>query len=649
MFRASPNSGGLRSNSDEGLRLLHLEDNDVDARLLELRVQAEWPNCHIQRTVTESDFSAALSGAEFDVIVSDFALGQYTGMEALRLARDRAPHVPFLFLSGTIGEEHAVGALHYGAADYILKDRPARLVPAIRAALDRTRDTRLRRAAEQRLQEQAELLDKARDAICVTDLGGQLTYWNQSASALFGWAPNEDPGRNLVDLFGQANRTIIAAALRELPAAGAWTRELAVIHPSGAVRHIISRWTLVKDARQQPKSILLINTDLTEQKKLETLLLRSQRLESIGTLAGGIAHDLNNVLAPILMAVNLLRDEITDEATLRTVDVLETSVHHGSGLIRQVLAFARGAEGERTELKIALVIQEVLALLKETLPRAIAIETKFDSELWSVIGNATQVSQVLMNLGVNARDAISGNGVLLISASNCLVDEELARVHQGSAGKHVRIVVADTGSGIAPEVIGRIFDPFFTTKAAGKGTGLGLSTVLGIVKSHGGFLEVQSELGRGTQFRIYFPASDQPAQAPAPAAEVRPTMSGRGLTLLIIEDDAAVRAVITVVLRGRGFRVITAANGEDGVKMYRNSGGAISAVITDIMMPGIQGAEVIRQLREINPAVKIVAMSGVLGARPETQEEPGKLVFMAKPMSADDVVRALQGLGVGIP
>jgi len=649
MFRESPSFGGLRPSSDEGLRLLHWEDNDLDARLLRLRVQAEWPNCHIQRVVTELDFSAALSGARFDVIVSDYALGQYTGREALILARDRAPHVPFLFLSGTIGEEHAVGALHYGAADYILKDRPARLVPAIRAALDRTRDVRLRRAAEQRLHEQAELLDKAQDAICVTDPAGQVTYWNQSASELFGWAPNEDPGRNLIDLFGVANRTIVATALRELPAAGAWTREMAVIQPSGAVRHVISRWTLVRDFRHEPKSILLINTDLTEQKKLEMQLLRSQRLESIGTLAGGIAHDLNNVLAPILMSLQLLRDEIRGENALEMLDVLETSVQHGSALIQQVLAFARGAEGERTELKIPLVIREVLALLKETLPRAIAIETSFDPELWPVIGNATQVSQVLMNLGVNARDAISGSGFLRISASNCLVDEKLARIHQGLAGKHVRIVVADSGTGIAPEVVGRIFDPFFTTKAAGKGTGLGLSTVLGIVKSHGGFLEVQSEVGHGTQFRIYFPAADSSVPAPPPVVEARPAVNGKGETLLVIEDDPAVRAVVNLVLSGFGFRVVTADNGEEGLRIYRNSGGAISAVVTDIMMPGVQGAEVIRELRQMNPAVKIVAMSGVLGARPETQEEPGKLVFMPKPMSADDIVRALQGLGVGLP
>jgi len=632
----------------DALRLLHLEDNDVDAMLLQLRVQAEWPAGRVNRVATQDEFERALRDAEYDIIVSDFSLGSYTGMEALKLARERVPTTPFLFLSGTIGEEHAVQALHFGAADYIIKDRPARLIPAIHAALDRTRDIQLRRAAEQRLREQAELLDKARDAICVTDLQGALTYWNSSASELFGWNAGEAPLRRLPDLFGQSNRAAVAQAMTELPTTGAWTKELAIIQANGGVRHIISHWTLVKDDDQLPKSILLINSDLTQQKKLETQLLRSQRLESIGTLAGGIAHDLNNVLAPILMAVHLLREEVRDEAMVRMIDILEKSVQHGSGLIRQVLAFARGAEGERTELEIALVIREVMTLLKETLPRAIAIETRYEPDLGTVLGNATQVSQVLMNLGVNARDAISGNGTLRIAAANCRVSAEQARANQGAQpGPYVRVTVSDTGCGIPPEVIDRIFDPFFTTKAAGKGTGLGLSTVQGIVKSHGGFLEVQSELGRGTEFRIYFPAT-QPCPSPRPPPlGSRARLQGAGETLLLIEDDPGVRAVMGLLLTSGGFRILSAENGTAGLELYRQYRPLIAAVLTDLMMPGLQGGDVIRALRQINPEVRVIAMSGVLIAGAEIVEEPGRLVFMAKPMSADDLVAALHRLGVG--
>ncbi len=631
------------------LRLLHLEDNLADAKLVHAQIMQAWPDCALKLVDNREDFMAALQAEEFDVILSDYSLPAFNGLQALELVRKRGSSTPFLFLSGTIGEDYAVAALQHGAADYLLKDRPARLVPAIRTALEQRREHLLRRHAEQRLLEQAEVLDKARDAICVTDLEGRITYWNQSATQLFGWTGEAGRTPTLQTMFGLFNQGLLPGALREIYAQGAWTREMQLAGADDHLRHIVSRWTLVRDKNERPKSILIINTDVTEQKKLEAQLLRAQRLEGIGTLAGGIAHDLNNVLAPILMAVNLLQEKLSDPGLLRLVEVLEKSAQHGADLIRQVLAFARGAEGKRAEIQPQLVIKDVVLLLSDTLPRAITIETDVAPNLWLVLANSTQLSQVLMNLGVNARDAMPNGGRLLFQAVNAPVDRKLALANPGAqAGPHVLITVADTGTGIPPELINRIFDPFFTTKVAGKGTGLGLSTVQGIIKGHGGFLQVQSEPGRGTEFRIYLPAILNKAAAPA-APEAPPQPHGHGEILLVIDDESNVREITTAILEAYGYHVLVAENGHAGLDLYRQHRNEVSAVITDMMMPAMQGAEVIRELRLLDPDVRIVAMSGVVVGRTDIIEEPGRLAFLAKPMTAEEMVAAVQRVLLAAP
>ncbi|HEY4247320.1 MAG TPA: response regulator [Lacunisphaera sp.] len=624
------------------LRLLHLEDNATDAELISMQIAEEWPDCKIRLVASRDDFLAALAQEEFDLILSDFSLPAFNGLEALDLVRKTGSTTPFLFLSGTIGEDNAVEALQHGAVDYLIKDRPARLIPAMRGALQQRREHQLRRRAEQHLREQAEVLDKARDAICVTDIEGRVTYWNQSANELFGWSGDEGRGQQLQQLFGLFNQALIPDALKEVKAAGAWTKELQIAVSDGAIRHIVSRWTLVRDAENRPKSILLINTDVTEEKKLEAQLLRSQRLEGIGTLAGGIAHDLNNVLTPIIIAVNMLRENIADADSRHLLDVVEKSAQHGAGLVRQVLAFARGAEGERAEIQPKLVIQDVVTLLRETLPRAISLEMDVPGELRHVVADATQLSQVLMNLCVNARDAMAGGGRLRIAAQNVSVSEALALSNPGAhPGPHVLLTVADSGSGIPRELIDRIFDPFFTTKVAGKGTGLGLSTVMGIMKAHGGFLQVQSELGRGTEFSLFFPSVAGTVETAV--AETKAELPrGHGEMVLVIDDEPAVREVVRSLLKIYGYAPVVAEDGASGIALFREQQPNVGVVVTDMMMPGIQGPEVIRELRSINPDVRVVAMSGVISERGEVSEDPGRLIFLAKPMTGAELLGAVQ-------
>lgn len=624
------------------MRILHLEDNVDDADLVRAQLQAELPDCEIVRVENRDDFLAAIQRGEYDLVLSDFSLPQFSGMEALAAVRAADPAAPFFFLSGTIGEERAVQALRSGADDYIIKDRPARLVAAIRSAMEQRREHQLRRKAEQQLREHADLLDKARDAICVTDIEGRISYWNSSAKRVFGMSAEEVHGHYFKNVIGPFNEDVLREARRELDNTGAWNGLFQYAAPDGGLRHIESRWTLVRDASDRPKSILLINTDVTEEKRLEAQLLHSQRLEAIGTLAGGIAHDLNNVLAPILMAVNLLETKVSDTELLRLVRLLDKSARHGADLIRQVLAFARGAEGTRSEVRPALVVRDVVSLLRETLPRSIAIETDIPEDLCPVVVNTTQLSQVLMNLGINARDAMPQGGAFTIRARNVRVTKEIARQHPDAhSGPHVLLSVSDTGTGIAPGLIDRIFDPFFTTKTAGKGTGLGLSTVLGIVKGHGGFLEVESQPDAGTEFRLYFPAVVSSAEE-SPVAPEMSAPRGDGSLVLIVDDEEAVREVACAILKVHGYRCLIADSGAAALDLYQEQGTEISAVLTDLMMPAMQGGEMIRRLRTINPDVRIVAMSGMLEAGADSADGSGKLVHLAKPMTAEQLLHALQ-------
>lgn len=619
-------------------RVLHLEDNASDAELIRLVLLEEWPDCRIERVGTQPEFLAALRTFNPDLILSDFTLPGFGGLAALALARQHQPTTPFIFLSGTIGEDNAVEALRQGATDYVIKDHPARLGPAIRRALHEVQELQRRHHAEARLREQAELLEKARDAIIVTDLGRRITYWNQGAELTFGWTAAEALGRDKVELFGPAALDVA----RHASSGDEWRGEVQLFHRNGQPLVLDTHVTVIRDAAGEPKSHLIISTDITGQRKLEKQFLQAQRLESIGILAGGIAHDLNNVLAPILIGVSLVQKKVKDPEVQRLMGMLEATAQHGAKLIRQVLAFARGAEGERADMQPALIIREIVTLLGKTLPRAIAVKTEVAPDLALVYADSTQLSQVIMNLCVNARDAMPSGGELTIRASNVTVNEATATAHRDvEPGPYVLVSVEDTGTGIPPEIVDRIFDPFFTTKGAGKGTGLGLSTALGIVRSHGGFLDVHSEPGTGTRFDLYFPAALTAAPAEIPIRRTAPA-EGHGRTILVIDDEAAVGDMVGALLESFGYEILQARDGTDGVAQYMRHRAGIAAVITDMMMPGIQGPEVVNRLQTIDPDVRIVAMSGVLGECDGLTKQPGHIAFLEKPMTGSDLLQALE-------
>ena len=483
--------------------------------------------------------------------------------------------------------------------------------------------------ANQRLREQASLLDKAQDAILVTDLQRRLTYWNKGAERLYGWTAPEVMGRVVTDLFypdGDAGDVV--DAFDHVLANGEWTGELHLRTKDRRRIEIESRWTLVRDAGGEPRSILSINTDVTDRRQLEQQFYRAQRLESIGTLAGGIAHDLNNVLAPIILGVGLLKDRLSDEDSRDIMSTINTSARRGAEMVAQLLSFARGQEGRRAEIRPAALIADVVRIVRDTFPKTIEIVTDVEPNLPLIAGDPTQFHQVLLNLCVNGRDAMPGGGRLTLAAK--------------ARGAFVIIHVEDTGPGIPPNVIGKIFDPFFTTKEAGKGTGLGLSTSQTIVRNHGGKIEVMSEPPHGARFEIHLPVAAVTAQS-ATSAETTPAPQGNGQTILVVDDEPSVRLVMRTALERAGYQVVPATNGKEAIEVFKSHPhGAIAAVVIDMMMPVMGGVPAMQEIVKLNPDIRIVAASGIPDNE-ATARAVGDQVrqFLAKPFTTDKLLRAV--------
>ncbi len=759
------------------LQILYLEDNRADAELVELRLESEGFPSKLYLAATREEFIKSISEISFDVVLSDFGLqAGFDGLEAFSILQERQPEVPFILVSGTIGEERAVDVLRQGITDYILKDRLSRLVPAIKRAIQECEEQRERKRAEEELRkseaqlreaqalahigswewdlisdnatwsdemfriygfmpgattfdlqtslsfihpndrkhvqdnvteclrnnqpyncdfrivrpdetirylhaegrvqvdgenrpvkmhgivqdltertiaeekikQQAGLLDKAQDAIYVCDQNYNITYWNRSCKRLYGWTEDEAIGKPSIELLYGGDFVKVNQIRTHLHEHDEWHGELKHKAKDGHIVLVESRWTMVRDEKGNPTSALVINTDITERKQIEGQYLRAQRMESIGTLAGGIAHDLNNVLAPILLSLEILKQRTNDASLDKIINTIYTSAQRGAEMVKQVLGFARGIEGDRLVLQPKHVFDEVVRIIKETLPRNIEIQTEIPKNLYTISGDVTQLSQIFMNLCVNARDAMPRGGTLTLSAENITVDEHYAKIHTDAMpGNYVALKVADTGTGIPQEIIDKIFDPFFTTKEVGKGTGLGLSTAHSITKSHGGFLNVYSELNKGTMFHVYLPAVTQQLNVKTQIEQtILPT--GNGETILVVDDESAIREITRSVLLTYGYSVITAADGTEAIAKYVEYKEIIAAVITDMMMPHMDGATAIMALRKLNPSLKIIACSGTGGmSRTSEAIAPQVQTFLKKPYTSELLLTTLKSVLAG--
>jgi PAS domain S-box-containing protein len=752
------------------MRVLHLEDSDPDAELVAVKLTENWPNLRLRRAVSRVQFEAALDTGDFDLILSDYTLNDFDGLSALEKARVQCPHTPFIFLSGTIGEERAIEALKRGAKDYIIKDRPSRLLPAIRHALARAeeekrlrstedalqqnrdrfrqiaenvadlivmldhvgrclyanpayvaaigserdlsrddffthlhpedreaarewfraaiqsgagprgeyrlvradgtireieaqasvvrdltgavahalivaRDVTERRAAEERIRRQAALLDLAQDAIVARDMEDRITYWNQSAARIYGWKPDEALGRPAAELCTE-EAAQCEVARRATLFYGEWMGEMRQRSRSGTELVMQSRWSLVRAPDGTPVGFLLINTDIAEKKRLEAQFLRVQRTESIGLLAGGVAHDINNVLSPIVVATELLQTSVSDPEGRGCLESIRASALHGAALVRQLMSFARGAAGEQVELSLVPLVQDFVGFARQTFGRGLEIVAVPGDSIWRVRGDATQLKQVLMNLCINARDAMPQGGTISIRLENVRLDDAAAAaLREVRAGPHVLITVSDTGTGMTPEVLARIFDPFFTTKEVGKGTGLGLAAVRGIVRGHNGTLTVESELGHGASFRIFLPAMAAPTTAsapPMPVSTAHPLGNGEGI--LLIDDEEWVRDVLGTLLTRSGYRVLKANSGTDALAVMEGHGPEVSLILTDIMMANGDGLSLIAELRRRRVKLPIVAMSGLAGTgRFDRELRLHGVPLLSKPITREVLIKTVRG------
>ncbi len=502
-----------------------------------------------------------------------------------------------------------------------------------------------RKRATRLLREQLYLLNDSTDAIALLDLEDGITFWSKGAERLYGWKFEEARGMRLADAFFGSVQHGFERIQQTLFRQGKWQGELTQITKDGAEIIVENRFALISDERGNPESVFVLNTDITEGKRLEAVVLRAQRLESIGALASAIAHDLNNALAPILMALHTLQQRFTDENSQRWLSLMRKSAERGRDLIERVLAFAHGAEGGRVPLPTTNLIRDMARILRETLPKNIKLQVRAPGDMWNVIGDATQIHQVLMNLCLNARDAMPAGGKLTIKARNrYLVEKERLPGANPSQKQYVRISVADTGLGVPPEIIDRIFDPFFTTKERGKGSGLGLSTVLAIVRGHGGFVNLFSKVGKGTEFKVYLPAQSSDSggvREPASVNEIDPP-SGCGELILIVDDESGIRDVTIATLEKHGYRALSARDGGEALEIYRLRGDEIRLVITDLVMPGLDGHATIRALRAITPDALVIATSGVGKAEMiSDMKNLGVSAFLPKPYTAEKLLEVI--------
>jgi PAS domain S-box-containing protein len=667
------------------VNILLVEDNLAEARLLQEvlkgTVKSRFNLSHVKRlgdaiSLLEHSADTHLQTDNFDVILLDLTLPDSYGLASLDSILQHAPSLPIVVLTNTNDDELAVEAVRHGAQDYLVKRQMNQdiLVRSLRYAIERkqaaealreaneilelrvqertaeleTANELLRQEIEwcQRIQERLELAQKAgKIGTFEWNIQSHEITWTAELEALYGLAPGSFNGRyqDWIQTLHPDDRSNTEQELwQAVKVRQGLDTEFRIVCPSGEIRWIAVKSSLFHDRSGKPMRMIGIHMDITEKKQLEAQFLRAQRLESLGTLASGIAHDLNNILTPILAGVQLLLLKFPhlNEQTRQMLKMLEISAQRGAGLVKQILSFARGVEGKRVCLQINHLLLEVKKISQHTLPKSINIYTDISPDLWIISGDATQMHQVFMNLCVNARDAMPEGGTLRITAKNLLIDEQYARMHlDASVGPYVVVSVADSGTGIPPDILHRIFDPFFTTKEVGKGTGLGLSAVLGIVKSHGGFVDVQSEVNQGSTFKVYLPANQSTV---LPTDDDLELLLGHQELLLVVDDEAAICQTIKTTLETYNYRVLTASDGIEAIALFAEYKDKVQGVLIDIMMPSLDGLAVIPLLHRFNPNVYVVAMSGLNSTEAALQAEKlGCQGFLPKPFTTNELLQIL--------
>jgi two-component system cell cycle sensor histidine kinase/response regulator CckA len=635
------------------LRVLIVEDSEDDALLLVRALRRGGYDPTFERVETPTAMTAALDQHTWDVVISDYAMPHFSAPEALTLLKENGFDLPFIIVSGAIGEETAVEAMRAGAHDYIQKGNLARLIPAIERELRDAQVRQKRKQAEEALRESEEryraLFEQSADAIYVTTQEGQVVDLNQAGLDLFGFTREELTEMNASDLYVHPpDRSRFQQEIEQKGFVRDFEVELR--KKDGTKMDCV----LTSSVQRAGDGTILgyqgIIHDLTEHKRLEEQMRQQDRMAALGQLAGGIAHDFNNILMTIILYAEMLSEEPSLPSDLAPdLESILDEAQEAAHLVRQVLDFSRRSPIETRLVDMRTFVHESVDMLRRTLSENIALLLEVGPGKCVVKADPTRIQQVVMNLVVNARDAMPEGGELRLGLSRLrtrLGDEPpLAEM---DAGEWICLAVSDTGTGIPPDVLPRIFEPFFTTKPKGEGTGLGLAQVYGIVKQHRGHVGVETEVGKGTTFRIYLPAQEM--QEVAETSQEERAARGKGETILVAEDEEKVRELSRRILESLGYRVLMAANGREALEIYRTTkracpeqGRGIDLVLTDMVMPEMGGKELIQKLRKENPHLKVAAMTGyVLAEDLQELKEEGSLEIVHKPLDTNTLARVVR-------
>jgi len=624
------------------MRILSLEDDRAFLELIRAALEAEGIDHELVHVTTRQEFEQALRDeGPFDLILADYSVPQFDGISALRIVRQKRLEMPFILVSGSLGEELAIDSLKEGATDYVLKQRLSRLIPAIRRAMREAEERKERLRAELRMQEQSRLLDLASDAILQQDLEDTILYWNRGAEHLYGWSSAEAVGQKTSQLLYR-NVGPLNEARQQFAQAGEWGGDLKQLTRAGKEVITSNRWTLVHDDAGKASSILVIATDVTERRSLEAQLRQSQKMEAVGQLAGGVAHDFNNLLTVIQGHSSLLlaTGSLSKGATESVQMVLE-SAERAASLTRQLLMVSRKQAPQMGRVDINKAVAGMVRMLQRTLGEHIRLEVLPGQNLPTIHADPGMIDQVLLNLAVNARDAMPNGGRLTIRT---FITPSGSHGSENPAPESsVSLACSDTGMGIPADVLPRIFEPFFTTKEVGKGTGLGLATVQGIIQQHKGSIEVSSEVGKGTTFLIMLQAAVEAETVTAKDVEGTGARGGTE-TILVVEDEPVVRELMRNVLHRGGYRVLEAASGVAALKIWQQQANTIALLLTDVVMPdGITGWDLAEQLSKNQPRLKIVYTTGYgseLTSRGRTLQEG--VNFVQKPFTPSKLLQTIR-------
>jgi two-component system cell cycle sensor histidine kinase/response regulator CckA len=631
------------------LRVLLVEDSAADAGLLLEDIERGGFEIAHLRVETADAMRAALKD-HWDVIVSDYSMPSFTGLNALRLLQESALDIPFIMVSGTIGEEAAVEALKAGASDFLVKGRLARLIPAIQREIREAGQRQARRAAETALSQARERMEFSLEAAGVgiweSDLSSGRTLWSDVQEHLHGLPAGGF--RNTFDAFVDCihpdDRQVVKDRIAESRRNRQNVRlEYRTIWPDGSVHWITGIGRTFYNASDEPIRAAGVSLEVTAQKNLQEQFHRAQKLDAIGGLAAGIAHDFNNLLTVVMGYCELLAARFTeDAAAIDDVNEIRRAGESAAALTRQLLGFSRLQIVAPRIADLNQILTDSFRMARRLIQENVQITLRLAEDLAAVDVDAGQMEQVLLNLLINARDAMPDGGMVTIATENLVLDDHVGRANPDlPAGSYVLWSVADTGSGMPPTIRNRIFEPFFTTKERGRGTGLGLATVYGIVQQSAGHIRVESEVGRGTVFRIFLPTA-LPREAPPPPP-TRPSGHRHGHeTILVVEDEAALRRITERILRAHGYTVLLAANGSEAQRVSDEHRGPIHAVLMDVVMPGPSGRLVADWMAQARPEARIIYLSGYTNSEIARHGvlEPGTR-FLQKPYSSQVLLETI--------